>query len=182
MSVYNIKSRFLANRDSSPSVLTNPGVGQGVMKAVIGVERTSPEGISKGAAGSALRLISIPSNARLHSLEYGTADIETSLLNIAVWYPTELPQGAENSVAASNEAALISSSAFIAGFSGLDGGQIWKDCMGANATPTLVARSYPLWQMLGLSADPGVDLDIGFSVETAVTTNGYVGLRATYVD
>lgn len=181
MSVYNIKSKVIANRDATPVVLTNPEISQGVLKAVIGVERTSVDA-SIGAAGTQLRLISVPSNARLHSMEYATADVETSALDIAVWYPTDLPQGGENSVAASNEAALISSSAFLGNIAGIDAARAWTDAMGANVTPTIVARSQQLWQMLGLTSDPGIDLDLGISVRTAVTTNGYVGLRATYVD
>lgn len=181
MSVYNIKSKAIANRDASPSVLSNPEVLKGYLKAVVGVERTSAAGVSLGAAGTTIRLLSVPSNARLHSLEYACGDIETSSLNITVFYPTSIPQGGANSVAASSAGNGVASSLFATSITGVDGGNSWTNGFAA-ASPGVNTMAEPLWKVLGLSTDPGINFDFGFSVVTAVTTNGYVGLRATYVD
>ncbi len=181
MSVYNIKATPIAARDATPAALTNPETGKGFLKAVIGRERTSPEGISKGAAASQIRLISVPSNARLHSLEYALEALGTSALNVTAWYPTRIPQGAQNSPAASLNAVTVSSSLFVTSLSGVDTLSAWTNAFAAGS-PTLVQMGQPLWQMLGLTSDPEVNMDLGFSVVTAVTTNGYVGLKATYVD
>jgi len=180
MSVYNLKSEVLRNRDASPAVLTNPEQGQGNLKSAIGVQRTSESGASLGAAGSKFLMFQIPSNARLDRFEYAVGDIETSSLDIAVWYPTDIPQGGENAPAASLAATLISSSAFAAAISGVDGGGTWTSAY--KSAPAINQAAQPLWLFLGLSNDPGIELDVGFSVRTAVTTNGYVGLRASYVD
>src|SRR3990167_11212041 len=175
MSVYNVKSKVIANRDASPSVLSNPEVAQGYLKAVIGVENTSNFGTDLGAAASAIRLITMPSNARIQSLEYATGDHGTSTLDVAAWYPTDIPQGGENAPASSLEGTLISSSVFAAGLAGVDTSRAWTDAFGLNATPTLTNRVRPLWDMVGLSSDPGIDLDLGISIRIAVVQNGYVG-------
>ena len=182
MSVFNVKSKVISNRDASPPVLTNPEAALGVLKGAIGVESTGNFGSDLGAASTQVRLISLPSNAGLHSLEYATGDHGTSTLDIAVWYPTVIPQGGANAPASSLAGTLISSSAFAAGLAGVDTSRAWTDAMGTDATPSLTNRNKPLWQMLGLSVDPGVDLDLGFSIRVAVVQNGYVGLRAQYVD
>lgn len=182
MSVFNVKSKVISNRDASPPVLTNPESGLGFLKGAIGVENTGNFGTDLGAAASNIRLLTLPSNCGLHSLEYATGDHGTSTLDIAAWYPTNIPQGGANAPASSLAGTLISSSAFASGIAGVDTSRAWTDAMGANATPTLTNRNLPLWQMLGLSSDPGVDIDLGFSIRVAVVQNGYVGLRAQYVD
>lgn len=181
MSAFNIKSEALKNRDASPTVITNPTISKGNLKEAFGVANTSDYGSDIGAAGTQLRLISLPSNARISRLEYARADIATSSMDVAAWYPTNIPQGGANAPAASLAATLISSSAFKTAIAGLDGGDAWTDAMSAS-TPTIAARSYPLWQLLGLSSDPEIDIDLGFTVRTAVNTNGYVGLYAQYTE
>ncbi len=182
MSVFSIKSKYLANRDASPSILTNPELSQGLMKGVIGVEKTTNNASDIGAAATTIKLVSIPSNAKLQSLEYGMGPLGTSAIDIAAWYPTVIPQGGQNAPAASLNGTLISSSAFLGNFAGVDTSVGWTDAFGKDATPAFTARSRPLWSLLGLTTDPGVDLDLGFVVRTAVAINGYVGLRAQYID
>ncbi len=179
MSVYNIKSKVLANRDAVPSVLSNPEIAQGLLKGTLGVERTGAAIID---AASTIRLFTMPSNARLHSLEYAAQGLGTSALDIAVWYPTTIPQGGLNAPAASLAGTLVSSSAFGANIAGVDTGIAWTDGMGLPSVLSIPKRSQQLWQMLGLSTDPSVDLDFGFTVRTATSVQGYVGMRASYVD
>jgi hypothetical protein len=181
MSAFTIKSVAIRDREASPPVLNNPEATQGYLKVAMQVENTSNEGSDIGDAGSTIRLVNVPSNARIDKVEYSRADLGTSSLDIAVWYPAYLPQGAENSVAQTSEEALISSSAFLGAISA-DTASAWTDGMGANVTPAINVRPQPLWEMLGLANDPGIDLVMGFTVRTANATNGYVGLRVQYVD
>lgn len=180
MSAFNIKSVVIRDREASPPLHNNATLAKGVLHEALQVENTSNAGSDIGAAGTQIRLVSVPSNARLSRLEYSRADLGTSSLDIAVWYPDQLAQGGENSLSASLESTLVSSSAFATAISG-DTAVAWTDAMGANTTPSLAQRTQPLWQLLGLTADPACDLDLGFSVRTANATNGYVGLRAQYV-
>ncbi len=176
MSSFNIKSTVLANRDADPSVLTDGFNGIGPLRESIGVERIP----TTADVGSQVRLCTVPSSARLSRLDYCAAQLGTSALDIAVWYPTNVPQGA--GLAASLSATLISSSAFAANIAGVDTGIAWTDGTGTIAQQSVQRRTQMLWQSLGLSSDPLIDLDIGFTVRTTNSIAGYVGLRAAYVE
>ncbi len=182
MSVFTIKSKVLANRDNTPPILSNPEVAQGLMKGVIGVEKTTNNASDIGAAGTAIKLVPVPSNARLQTLEYASEGLGTSSLDVCIFYPTNMPQGGANAPAVALAGTPVASSLFATALAGVDTKVAWTDAMGVAATPTLQNRIKPLWQLVGLSTDPGFDFDIGFSVRTAVAINGYVGLRASYID
>lgn len=170
-------SQAIRKRDANPPVRSNPEESQGILKAAIGVERVPIAG-----AGTLVKLIKIPSNARLHSLEYCSQTLGTSTLDITTFYPTTIPQGGAGSVAKSNEGLVIGSSQFVNNIAGVDDGTGWTNGLGAAATPAVGVLDNPLWQVLGLSEDPEGDIDLGFSVRAATAEAGYVGLRATYVD
>lgn len=179
MSVFNIKSTVITNRDStSIKTFVDAVFATGEVQEVMGVERTGNAIID---AASTIRLCPVPSAARISSLDYAAQSLGTSSLDVAVWYPTNIPQGGLNAPATSLEGTLISSSAFAAAIAGVDTGIVWTDGLGTIAQNSIPKRSQPLWQALGLSSDPGIDLDIGFSVRTATSVQGYVGLRARFV-
>lgn len=182
MSVFTVKSKVIANRDSTPPILSNPEVAQGTVKGVLGVENTSNLGTDIGAAGTAIKLVPIPSNARLQTLEHAAGALGTSSLDIAIFFPTSMPQGGANAPASSLAGTCAASSLFATAIAGVDTLRAWTDAMGVGATPTLQNRIKPLWQLVGLTTDPGFDFDLGYTVRTAVAINGYVGLRATYID
>jgi hypothetical protein len=163
MSSFNIKSRVIANRDAtSVKGLISPNEGaEGVVREVFGADKATSDIID---AGSQFRLVSVPSSARIAELDYAKETTGTTALDVAVWYPT-----------------LISSSAFATNIAGSDLGVNWTSAMGLATAPTLQKRQQPLWQLLGLSTDPGIDLDLGFTVRTATAEQGYVGMRVRYV-
>lgn len=175
MSTFNVKSTFISNRDASPKVLTDPFQGTGIPKAMTGVENI-PQ-----TAGilSTVKLLSIPAGAKLQTLEHCAGALGTSAIDMAVWYPTNVPGGAV--IAQSLSGTLISSSWATSNITGVDTAISWTDSFGTVANFGIAKRSYALWQILGLSADPLVDLDVGFTVRTANAIAGYVGLRAMFV-
>jgi hypothetical protein len=180
MSSFNIKSRYITTRDTaSIHGLVQPNEGAaGVLREAFGADKATSDIID---AGSQFRLVSVPSSARIAELDYTKETTGTTVLDVAVWYPTTIPQGGTNAPAASNAAALISSSAFATNLSGSDLGIDWTTAMGLATAPNLQKRQQPLWQLLGLSTDPGIDLDMGFTVRTATAEQGYVGMRVRYV-
>lgn len=180
MSTFNIKSTVIAARDTTAiKQMIDPVFATGTVFEAIGVERTGAAIID---AASTIRLCPVPSSARVSSLDYAAQALGTSAIDIAVWYPTNIPQGGLNAPAASLESTLISSSAFGANIAGVDTGIAWTDGLGTIAQNSIPKRSQPLWQALGLSSDPGIDLDMGFVVRTATSVQGYVGLRVRYID
>lgn len=179
MSTFNIKSLVITARDNTGlQAKVDPVFANGEVNEVLGVERTGAAIID---AASTIRLCPVPSSARISSLDYAAQALGTSSLDVAVWYPTNIPQGGQNAPAASLEGTLISSSAFAQAIAGVDTGIAWTDGLGTIAQNSIAKRSQPLWQAIGLSTDPGIDLDLGFVVRTATSVQGYVGLRARYV-
>lgn len=178
MSSFNIKSRVLAARDTTAiKGLISPNEGSpGVLREAVGADQIPADGAKPN-----VRLVSIPSCARISDIEYAKETTGTSALDVTAWYPTDIPQGGANAPAASLETTTISSSAFATNITGVDPGLGWTSAFGLAATPTLQARTQPLWQLLGLSSDPGIDIDLGFSVRTAAAEAGYVGMRVKYV-
>ena len=180
MSTFNIKSNIITQRDSTGlKTLLGPQDAVGTIVEVLGTDRNVSAIVD---AGTQFRLCPVPSSARISSLEYAKETTGTTTLDVAAWYPTNIPQGASNTPAASLEGTLISSSAFLSGIAGVDPGVGWTDGMGLAASPTMQLRTQPLWQLLGLSSDPMIDIDLGFSVRVATAETGYVGMRVRYVD
>ena len=170
-------SQAIRKRDASPTERMNPEESRGILKTAIGIQQ-----IPIAGAGTFAKLISIPSNARLVSLDYIRQNLGTSTLDISVFYPTTIPQGGAGSVAKSSEGAIFGSSNFINNIIGTDAAIAWTTGFGLAVTPAMGALDNPLWQVLALTEDPEGEIDIGFSVRAATATAGYVGLRATYVD
>ena len=174
MSTFNVKSTVITNRDASPKVLTDPINATGRAHSVTGVENLP----QTAAAGSTVKLVTVPSSAKLATIEHCAAAIGTSAIDMAVWYPTYVPGGA--AVAASVAGTLISSSWMTSNIAGNDSAISWTDSFGTIANFGIAKRSYPLWQILGLTSDPMIDLDLGFSVRTANSIAGYVGMRVMF--
>jgi len=181
MSTFDIKSVIIRNKEATPTGTVNDTFqGKGIAKHAAGVESTGV--VASLGAGSQIRLISVPSNARITELDFAMETLGTSVLDIAVFFPAFLPQGGGNSVALTSASSIISTSTFEVNIAGIDTGVQWTEGMGPAAGTNLNSTMQPLWRRAGLTSDPQIDLDLGFTVRTANLEAGYVGLRATYVD
>ncbi len=173
-----LKSTLITNRDATPKVLTDGFIAEGQLSQCYGFIFSG----ASDAAGTEYKLVSVPSNARLSSLNLINTTLgNSSVIDVGAWYPTTVPQGGGAFLAASLAGTMIGSSNFRTAMLGDT----------ANTTPlemlvttnTRQGPNYqemPLWQMLNLSADPECMIDLGISVRVAVATAGYVGLKATY--
>lgn len=182
MSIFNIKSTVIAGRDATPKVLQESTLNRGIVKESYGAQKVSPAGTDLNAAGTQLRLVIVPSNARLSSLQYCGTSTGTSALDIAVWYPTVIPTQGGSFLAASSAGALITSSKFLTNFIIPDTNLVFTTAFPAMATMGPDVLEQPLWQMVGLTADPEIPFDLGVVVRTACAVNGYVGLKATFME
>lgn len=181
MSAFNIKSTVLTQRDAIPKVLSEGILARGMVREGFGVQCVSSAGTDLNAAGTQIRLLSIPSHARVSRLEYAGTSTGTSALDVAAWYPTTIPGGGGNFLTVAS-GALISSSKFLTNFIIPDTNTVWTTAFPAIATMGLGVQEQPLWQVLGLATDPEVPIDMGIVVRTACAVNGYVGLRAMYTE
>ncbi len=174
----NLLSTLITNRDATPKVLTDGFIAEGILTGCYGYIFSGASDV----AGTGYKLVSVPSNSRLVSLGLTNTTLgNSSVIDIAVWYPTVVPTGGGAFLAGSLGGTIIGSSNFTTGMLGDT----------ANVTPLEMIKTtntrqgpnyqeMPLWQMLNLTTDPECMLDIGVAVRVAVATAGYVGLRATY--
>jgi hypothetical protein len=164
-----LKSTAITNREATPAVHNNPGAGGvGIVKQVYGYYAAVPASLS---LTSIIRMVEVPSNAVVTSVRANSDAQTAGAFDIGV-YRTNRDGGAVVSQAFFT-AALNCASAF------LD-----QECLTkATSLNTIAKRGQPLWQAVGLSADPKCMLDIALTVATtAVTTGtGAVSLLVTYV-
>ncbi len=182
MSAFNIKSTVLTNRDATPKVLSEGILARGTVKEGYGAQCVSSAGTDLNAAGTQIRLVTVPSHARLSALQYVGTACGTTAFDIAVWYPTYVPAQGANFLTSTNAGTLISSSKFLTNFSIPDTNIAFTTAFAVPATMGPGILEQPLWQMCGLTTDPEMGLDIGISVRTASSINGYIGLKATYTE
>ncbi len=182
MSAFNIKSTVIAGRDATPKVLQEGILARGLVREGYGAQKVSNAGTDLNTAGTQIRLVTIPSTARISSLQYAGTSCGTSALDVAVWYPTTIPAQGGAFLAASLAGTLISSSKFLANITIPDTNQAFTTAFPAISSMGVDVQEQPFWQLIGLAADPEIPLDVGFTVRTACAINGYVGLKATYTE
>lgn len=176
MSTFNIKSTVISNRDATPKVLTDAYVSGGEVCESEGYIQTN--GSSDGA-GSLYRLCQVPSNARLSSLELQAGALGSgAALDVGVYWPTYIPTGA--GLSSANASAVINTQLFASAL-GCSAATAVTNIINSSTNNTIQNQELPLWQAAGLTSDPMIDLDIVVHVQTAVATQGYIGLKARYV-
>ena len=174
----NLKSNQITNRDATPKVLVDAMVSGGAVNHSMGYVFTG----SSDAAGSTYRMVQVPSEAQLVSVDYINAALGSGcVVDIAAWYPTNFQSGGGAFLAQSLTTTLISSSTFVTQLNGNTATTTWTSGLTtANTQDTLNYWEQPLWVLLGLSADPECNIDLGFTVRVATATAGYIGMRAFY--
>jgi hypothetical protein len=175
----NLKSTLLTNRDATPKLLTDGFIAAGNLSQCYGYVFTG----ASDAAGSAYRMVTVPSGARLSSLSMINDTLgNSSKVDVAAWYPTVVPVGGGAFLSASSNAALISSSSFKTGVLGDTTNTTPSELIvTTNTNQNANYQEMPLWQMLGLASDPECMIDLGLTVRVAVAAAGYVGMKATYL-
>lgn len=173
-----LKSTLLTNRDATPKVLTDSFLGGGIVEEVQGSVKVG----ATDTANSYYRLISVPSNARISQLSWQSDAIGTSAgtqLDVAVWYPSQLPAGGGNFLAAGSAAAILSSSAFATALTA-NAATALTDITNQSLNYTIPLQETPLWNVLGFATDPEISFDMGFVTRIATGATGYVGLKCRY--
>lgn len=166
-----LKSTPITNLDASPPVRSTTGKGgNGVLQIADGTVTAT----TAMDAGSTYRICRIPSNAVIKAVwaHLDTA-VTTFTADIGVYYPTV---GAPPSVtpATALDADLIASAVAFASI--VTPTQYTDEA--AAAALTVADKFKPLWDLAGLTSDPGCDLDI---VLTATATSDCVAGAIIYL-
>ncbi len=172
MAVVTTKSTAVTNGDAFPQTLTPQKIDGGRLRERIGfVEATATDSI-----GSVYRLMRIKSGDRISRLLLSCDAITTAAGNIGLYDVTAVNAGAVVDAdffasAQDLSAALVNTDVTHE-----------ADAADAGAGFGLADIEKPLWQALGLAADPGKQYDVAVTLTAAATGAGTVGLKLQYID
>ena len=176
MSVYTVKSNAIANDAATPPVLNDPIVDKGIVHQSEGYVQTAS---ATDGAGSLYKMCKVPSNARVSEVKFQSDALGGSgAVNVGVYYPEYIPLGAGlvSSLAGTAIAATLFASALSVASAVAE-----TNITNQSGNNTIAKQELPLWAAAGLSADPDIELDICVAVSTVIASQGYVGLKASYV-
>ena len=157
MATNNTSSSALTNETATPIVKSNPGEGSRgqMLKSSQGYVANNAD----DSSGSIQRFCRVPSNALIRSVKFSTADATTAgAINLGL-YDTE-----------GNGGAVVDADLFVSALD-LTGGPFSKaEQIDESGEFTYAEQMTPLWEVLGLSADPHKEYDVASTIST--TFNG----------
>jgi hypothetical protein len=170
MAGFNRKAAPLANRDSMPQLPNSALYGGrpfhrlGLVAAVSADDTTSRYGFFSIPSGAIIKSASISNDTALGALSLGLFETTANGGGFAL----------QNAGGIANANQFFGAAVALAAAS-------WKVSLLPVAAWMSVAKSMqPVWQILGLTADPVRDYDLVGSVTTAISANGNILLEVEY--
>lgn len=163
----NVNSTWIGNAVAVPPVLTNANVSVGEL-----MEASSAATVSASqASGDTIRLVRVPSNARISQVLLSTDDATTAgAINIGVWQTSE------------NGGAVVDADLFASALALTGGPFNNSDQTFESGEFTYAESAKPLWEVLGLASDPGRYYDIVAEVSTTFNGAGTtIALKVRFV-
>lgn len=150
-----VNSTWITNAVATPKVATNANQSVGQLFSAKSVATVS----ATQTSGDVIRMVRVPSNARIDIVLLTTGDATTAgAIDIGVY------QTADNGGAVV-DADLFASALALTGGPFTNSNQTWE-----SGQYTYAASCLPLWQVIGLTADPCREYDVACTVTT--TGNG----------
>jgi len=150
-----LKSIGLTNREATPRVLNNPGLAVGA------VEKCAFDGVlsvpASLSATSVIRCVQVPSNCIVTDIRFTSGAQAAGAGDIGVY---------RNNA----NGGLVIDADFFASAVAVTAASLNVDVLGESTVNTFTKQRQPLWQALGLTADPKQDFDLAFTVTTDITT------------
>lgn len=167
MAVVNLKSTAVTNADASTMTANKLGIDGGKVKSRVGLAS-----IANGdSLNSTYRLMRIKSSDYPKALKISSPDIGiTTACKIGL-----------SDVAAVNSGAAVDDDFFTASLS-LNAGAIAETNVLNGNVITLANSEKPIWELLGLSADPGKWYDVVLTLTGAADAAGVAKAELEYVD
>lgn len=178
-----LKSASITNLDATPVVANTTGAGApGNLRSVAGSVLPTTGGL--GDTGSKYKMVRLPWTAKLKKLTLsvdGALDSSTGLaLDVGAYYSDSTVDGTPVAL----QGTAVDVNYFAAALTGFRSSAV-ADLNALRGSQFLFAmRNQPLWQALGLSANPGGFCDIVVAVQAAATTAAaaVLGATAEFVD
>lgn len=163
-----LKGTSITNREATPPVLNNPGLGAGAMEyCAYGYLASVTAALS---ITSIIRLVEVPSNAIITDLRLSSAAQTAGAFDVGVYRNND-------------DGGAVVDQDFFATAVSCASAVVNTDVLNESTTNTLAKQAQPIWQAAGMSADPRSTLDLALTVATTdVTTGtGAIALRVRYV-
>lgn len=164
MSIEHVQSTPVSNAYAVPAVANTTGEGApGYLREVTGY-LTIP---ASASADSTLRFVRVPSNAKVKSVRLTTeAGGGSAAIDIGVYYPVDSVH--TDVVGSAIDQDFFASAVVIS--SAVPMTEVVNEAGGANASYLISEFDTPLWQALGLTVDPGGELDIVGTLTVAISS------------
>lgn len=164
MAVVDKKSTIITNRDATPVVFAN-SVNQ---KAQINGSYAYVTFASGDSANSIGRILSVPSNARVHSLHVVCGALGGSCAgDIGVYRNTK-------------DGGAVVDADFFASAVSFVSALTHTDVINESGVNNVTKQSQPIWQALGLTEDPQSTFDICVTLTADTAANNSIGLALGY--
>lgn len=167
MAVEARKSAGITNRDASPRVKMDSATAGGRVREEVATIET----VSGDSTGSTYRMLRLPSNARVSQVLLYADDIgTTTAADFGIYQTTE------------NGGAVVDADFFASGVAMNAAATNASDITHESAVFGLEDAEKPLWEALGLSADPQRDYDLVVTLTGDADGAGTITLKCKYVD
>lgn len=164
MAVVTVKSTNITNRDSVPRVMNNSAGSGAHLRGFVGQCTVT----SGNSTGSTYIFGQIPSNALLRDLLVSSPDIGTT---------TTMDLGLYRNTA--DGSAVVDADFFTAAFSLKDGAVSKSSALRGNVA-TIANAEKRVWELLGLSSDPGYVYDVVGTLVGAADGTGTMCVECSY--
>ena len=164
MAVENLLSGGITNRDATPRVKNNSLI-EGRMRAAAGTVEVS----ASASISSTYRFFQIPSNCRVDQILLYSDDLGTTgLTDIGIYQTTE------------NGGAVVDADFFASAVDVKTAALNGSDVTHESGAYDIDDVEKPLWQALGLSADPCRAYDVVATLTEAASAGGTMSLKCRY--
>lgn len=164
-----LKSTAITNREATPSVANSPGTGgAGRLKTVTGYLASVTLNLS---ITSVIRMVDVPSASYIKHIILQSGAQTAGKVDIGAYRNNK-------------DGGAVVDQDFFASAVDLASAVVITDVTNESTTFTLAKQQQPLWQALGMSADPKSSLDIALTVVTTdfTTAAAPVMLEVQYVE
>lgn len=165
-----LSSTQVSNRDAIPPVLTNPSFAGARIQKAYGFVTC----LTADTTASIYRMVSLPSNCMLSALKLGFDALSASTtLDMGAYYGNDFY---------ANRALLgtVINATFFASAIAATSALALTDEINQAGNVGFDIRQQPLWQMLGIAADPECHIDITVVPHVAIVAGGKIGVEATF--
>lgn len=165
MTIEHIKSEAITNATATPRVPTDANIGGGLLREACGT--VVP--LAAAEAASTYRFCRVPSNARISQLLLKSLDFTTAgAIDIGLY--------------ASNGGAVIDADLFAAAIAMQSGPYENLDVTYESTQYSSAESEKMLWEVIGLTSDPGVFYDVVATVTTNFDGGQPIHLKVRWVE